>query len=103
MFYHFLAPEGGHPTWEEYSTEKNNRMQGPFFWATPVNFINKSKEILFQKVQQRYTRLINTIYFLVLLLTNHETPYNLKILCWASTRLLSQSLPFLQLQVCDCQ
>ena len=22
MFYHFLAPEGGHPTWEENSTEK---------------------------------------------------------------------------------
>ena len=41
-------------------------------------------EKLFQKVQQRYTRLMNTIYFLVLLLTNHETPYNLEILCWAS-------------------
>ena len=38
----------------------------------------------------------------VLLMTNHETPYNLKILCWASTHLLSQSLPFLQLQVCVC-
>ena len=34
--------------------------------------------MMFQKVQQRYTRLINTIYFLVLLLTNHETSYNLK-------------------------
>ena len=34
--------------------------------------------MLFQNVQQRYTCLINTIYFLVLLLTNHETPYNLK-------------------------
>ena len=30
MFYHFLAPEGGHPTCEENSTE-NTRMQGPFF------------------------------------------------------------------------
>ena len=56
--------------------------------------------MLFQKVQQRYTHLINTIISVVLLLTNHETPYNLKILCWASTHLLSQSLPFLQLQVC---
>ena len=27
----FLAPEGGHPTLEENSIEKNNRMQGPFF------------------------------------------------------------------------
>ena len=41
------------------------------------------------------------IYFLVLLLTNHETPYNLKLLWWASTHLLNQSLPFLHLQVCD--
>ena len=32
MFYYFLAPEGGHPTWEENSTEKKNtRMQGPVF------------------------------------------------------------------------
>ena len=22
MFYHFLAPEGGHPTWEENSLKK---------------------------------------------------------------------------------
>ena len=50
--------------------------------------------MLFQKVQQRYTRLMNTIYLLVILLTNHETPYNLKILCWASNHLLTQSLPF---------
>ena len=57
--------------------------------------------MLFQKVQQNYTRLINTIYFLLLLLTYRETPYNFKILCWASTHLLSQSLPFLQLQVCE--
>ena len=35
--------------------------------------------MLFQKVQQRYTRLINTIYFLVLLLTNHETPSILQL------------------------
>ena len=56
-------------------------MQGPFLQATPVNLINKSNEMLFQKVQQRYTRLIYTIYFLVLLLTNHETPYIFKELC----------------------
>ena len=30
MFYHFLAPEGGQPTWEEHSIEKNTSMQGPF-------------------------------------------------------------------------
>ena len=30
MFYLFLAPEGGHPTREDNSTEKNTRMQVPF-------------------------------------------------------------------------
>ena len=72
MFYHFLAPEGGNLTREENSTEK--------IYHTS-NIINKSNEMLLQKVQQRHTRLINTIYFRSFLLTNHETPYNLKILC----------------------
>ena len=31
MLYHFLAPEGGHPTWEEILIEKQNKMQVPFF------------------------------------------------------------------------
>ena len=31
MFYHFLAPEGGHPTWEEIFIEKNAKMQGLCF------------------------------------------------------------------------
>ena len=31
MFYHFLAPEGGHPTWEENFIEKNIKIQGPFY------------------------------------------------------------------------
>ena len=31
MFYHFLASEGGHPTWEENSTEKKNQNARSFF------------------------------------------------------------------------
>ena len=31
MFYHFLAHEGGHPTWEENFIDKNTKMQGPFY------------------------------------------------------------------------
>ena len=32
MFYHFLVPEGGHPTWEENCFEKKNiKIQGPFY------------------------------------------------------------------------
>ena len=33
-------------------------MQGPFFLATHVNLINKSSDMLFQKLQQIYTRLV---------------------------------------------
>ena len=31
MFYHFSAPEGGHPTLEEIFIGKNTKMQGHFF------------------------------------------------------------------------
>ena len=31
MFNHILAPEGGHPTWEEnFLEKKNTAIQGPF-------------------------------------------------------------------------
>ena len=43
MFCHFLAPEGGHPTWEENSTEKNTRMQGPFF-LSHTSKLNQQKQ-----------------------------------------------------------
>ena len=49
MFYHFLASEGGHPTWEENSDEKNTRMQSHFLSHTLVNLINKSNKMLYQK------------------------------------------------------
>ena len=63
MFYHFLVPEGGHPTWVENFTEKKYQNARSFFWATPVKLINKRSEILFQKVQQIYIHLINMISF----------------------------------------
>ena len=69
-----LAPEGGHPTWED-TFIKNTKMQGPFFLATPVNVINISSDMLFQKVQQIYTRLVN----MNLLLTKYETLFNINI------------------------
>ena len=31
MFYHCLAPEGGHPTWEENFIEKKYQNASPFF------------------------------------------------------------------------
>ena len=43
MFYHFLAPEGGHPTWEEIFIEKNTKMQGPFFLSHPSK-LNQQKQ-----------------------------------------------------------
>ena len=43
MFCHFLPPEGGHPTWEENSTEKSTRMQGPFFLSHTTK-LNQQKQ-----------------------------------------------------------
>ena len=37
MFYHFLVPEGGHPTWEENCFEKKYQNTRSFLYATPVN------------------------------------------------------------------
>ena len=34
MFYHFLAPEGGHPTWEEIFIEKKYQ-NARFFFSKP--------------------------------------------------------------------
>ena len=31
MFYHFLVPEGGQPTWEEHSIEKKYQYARSFF------------------------------------------------------------------------
>ena len=42
MFCHFLAPEGGHPTWEEILL-KNTRMQGHFF-LSHTSRLNQQKQ-----------------------------------------------------------
>ena len=59
-------------------------MHGPFSLATPV----KAEGCYFKKCHKD-----------ILLLTNHETPYILNIVLRVHQP-LSQSLPFLQLQVC---
>ena len=100
MFYHSLASEDGHPIWEENLIETNIKMQGSYL-STPVNLIYKSSEMLFQKIA---ANILPSNYYgffpISLLLTNYETLYNVNIVL-ISTHLLSQSLPFLQLQVCD--
>ena len=64
--------------------------------------------MLFQKVQQRYTRLINTIYVRCFITDQSWNTLQLKNIVLSfnppfepTTHLLSQSLPFSQLQVCD--
>ena len=49
MFYHILAPEDGHPTWEEISLTNT-----PKYKATPVNLLNKSIDMLSQKAANIY-------------------------------------------------
>ena len=76
MFYNFWPLKVG--TLHERKILLKKYQNARDFFSKPLNLINKSNEMLFQKVQQRYTGLINTIYFLVLNLTNHETPNNFK-------------------------
>ena len=74
MFYHFLASEGGHPIWVENFIEKTLKCK-VLFSKTHHVLINKSSDVMFQNVQQIYTRLF-PIY---LLLTHQETLYSLNI------------------------
>ena len=88
MFYHFLTPEGGHPTWEE--KYQNAR---PFFWATLV----KQWDVVSKSAANIY--LSNKYDIFPVLFSNHETLYNLNIV-WASTTFWANHRPFLQLQAC---
>ena len=55
MFYHFLAPEGGHHIRKENFIEKNARS---LFLSTTSKLNQQSSDMLFQKVQQIFTRLV---------------------------------------------
>ena len=61
MFYRFLAPEGGHPSCEEHFIEKQYQNARCFFLSHMSKLNQQKSEMLFQKVQQIYTRLINMI------------------------------------------
>ena len=87
-------------------------MRGKFYWKKYQNarsfFLSHITKLNQQKqwdVVPKSTAKIDPSnkynIFPSFIMTNHETPYNLKILFWASTHLLSQSLPYLHLQVCD--
>ena len=104
---HHVLPLFGPWRWAPY-------MRGKFHWEkyqyARSFFLSHTSKLNQQKQWDVVSKSTTKIYpsnkynfSIVLLLTNHETLYNLKILCWASTHLLSQSLPFLQLQVCDHQ
>ena len=66
---HHVLPLFGPWKWAPYMREKNTKMQGPFFLSHTSNLINKSSDMLFQKVQQIYTRLVNMNTFLYFFLS----------------------------------
>ena len=93
--YHFLAPESGHPRWEENSTEKIPNARSFFLSHT-----SKLNQQCFKSTAKIYPS-NNYNIFPSFIIDQSWNTLQLKILCLASTHLLSQSLPFLQLQVCD--
>ena len=58
-----LAPEGGHPTREENFIEKKYQKARSFLLSLTSKLNQQNSEMLFQKVQQIYTRLTNMISF----------------------------------------
>ena len=64
--------------YEENFIEKSTKMQGPFFKAPPVNLINKSSDMLFQKVQQIYTHLVNINTFRNFIIDQSGNTFQLK-------------------------
>ena len=101
LFYHLLAPEGGHPTWEENFIEKKTQNARFFFLSHTSNLINKSSHMLFQKVQQNIYQPSKYEYFPKFYYWPITKHFSTSILCWVSTHLLSQSVLFLQVPVCD--
>ena len=80
MFYHFLPPEGAHPTWEENFIEQNTKLQGPFF-LSHTSKLNQQKQwdVVSKIAANIYPTDKYDIFPIILLLTNHETLYNLNI------------------------
>ena len=77
MFYHFLAPEGGHPTLAENLIPKCKAVT-----LSPSSKLIQQKQMLFQKVQQILVIHPSNIYDffpVILILTNHEPLYIITI------------------------
>ena len=79
---------------------KTTKMQGPFLSHTSKLNQQKQWDVVSKSAANIY-RLINMISSPYFIIDQSRSTLQPKILCWASTHLLSQSLPFLQLQVWD--
>ena len=61
MFYHFLTPEGRHPSYEENSIENNYHNARSFLISHNSKlYQQKQLDVVLKKVQQRYIHLLNT-------------------------------------------
>ena len=81
MFYHFLAPEGGHPTWEENFIEKKKYQNAMSFFLCHTSKINQRQQwyVVSKSAANIYPSNKYDFFPVTLLLTNHETLYNLNI------------------------
>ena len=83
----FLAPEGGHPIWEENFIEKK-------YQKCKVLFLSHTSK--HYKAQQINVRLINMIPFPLSYHKPIKKHFTTWVLCWAYIHFWSQSQPFLQ-------
>ena len=79
MFYHFLAPEGEHPTLTENFIEKKPKLQGLFLSHTSKPNQQKQRDVVSKRAAKIYPSNKYDNFPVILLLTNHEALYNLNI------------------------
>ena len=80
MVYHFLAPEGGHPTREKNLIEKIPECKVLFFLihTSKANQQNQ-RDVVSKSVANIYRSYKYDFFPVILLLTNHEALFNLNI------------------------
>ena len=82
MCYHYLAPEGGHPTWEEHFIE-NIKIQGPFFVGHTCKLNQQKQGVLLQKCNKYISANKYDFFPVCLSLTNHQTLYKNSKWVWS--------------------
>ena len=79
MFYHFLALEGGHPTWEENFNAKYQNARSFILSHTNKPDQQKKRDVVPKSAANIYPPYKYEFFLVILLLTYHEALFNSNI------------------------